>query len=136
MKVKFWLREINTFLEFTFSEEYDVEKVVEDIDSYYFEYLNPDEAGVEEEMLDEIETSTLDGWIIDHMYDCGDYEIEDVDTIHVDEKMGDVITLIESNINELEGYLKNEEYDDIEKHDCKVAIETYRLVLDKIKKLY
>lgn len=136
MKVKFWLREIDSFLEFTLSKEYDEEKVIEDINSFYFEYMNPDEAGVDEEALDEIETSSLQSWIIDHMYDCGDYEIEGVDEVSVDLKMGRIINLLEDNISELTRYTNNDEYDDVEVHDCNVAIEAYQLVLDAIKNLY
>lgn len=101
MKTKnviFWISETKQYLVFTFEKEYDEGKVMEDINGYYREYLNPDEAGVEEEMLDEIESSSITSWIVDHMYDCGDYDIEDVAEINVSDYDADTIDALREGV--------------------------------------
>ena len=126
-QVKFWIPETKQYLVFTFEKEYDEGKVMEDIGGYYREYLDPDEAGVEEEMLDELENSTIYSWIVDHMYDCGDYDIEDVTEVNVSDDTAKIIDYLMDVIAENNEYY--EASDDCDSHDAGVVVETAQYAL-------
>lgn len=46
----------------------------------------------------------------------------------------EVINYLEESIKEMDEYAISEEYDELEKHDCAVAAQAYRTILDYIKK--
>ena len=131
-QIKFWIPETKQYLVFALAKEYDEEKVMETINGYYREYLDPDEAGVDEEALDEIETSSITSWIINHMYDCGDYDIEDVTEINVRDDIAKIINHLMDKIAENREYY--EDSDDCDSHDAGVAIEEAQYTLNFIER--
>ncbi len=72
MTYKFYMSELNETLIIEFEENHDVSKLKEDIKSFYFDYMHPEEA--DEEAADEIETTTPGRWITDHLCDY-DYSV-------------------------------------------------------------
>ena len=103
-KITFWIPETKQYLVFNLNKEYDEEKVRETIDGYYREYLDPEEAGIEEEMLDELETSSICSWIVDHMYDCGDFEIASIREVNVSDEVAKIIDYLTEMIAENKSY--------------------------------
>ena len=131
-KITFWIPEAKQYLVFNLEKEYDEEKVREAIAGYYREYLDPDEAGVCEEMLDELENSTICGWIVDHMYDCGDFEIASVREFNVSDDIAKIIDYLTDMIAENCEYY--EESDDCDSHDAGVVMKSAQNVLDFIER--
>lgn len=50
-------------------------------------------------------------------------------------KLDRIIEFLNDQISELTEYTDSEDFDELEKHDCNVAIETYELVLNYVKDL-
>lgn len=67
MIYKFYMPELNETLIVEFEENHDISKLKEDIESFYFDYMHPEEADAE--AAEEIETTTPGRWIIDHLCD-------------------------------------------------------------------
>ncbi len=51
------------------------------------------------------------------------------------DKVKQIKEFCENNIVELKGYIESDDYDDLEKHDCWVVLDSYQLVLEFIRKL-
>lgn len=131
-QVKFWMSETKSFIVLNLNKECDEGEVKEAINEYYQEYINPDEAGVDEEMLDEIESVTPFRWIFDHMCNREEFDIVSANRVYVSTDVAKIIDYLTEKVAENETYYK--EYDDCDGHDAGVVMETAQDVLDFIEK--
>lgn len=131
-QVKFWMSESKSFIVLNLNKECDEGEVKESINEYYQEYINPDEAGVDAEMLDEIESVTPFRWIFDHMCDREEFDVDSASRVFVSDDVAKIIDYLTEKIAENREYY--EESDDCDGHDAGVVMEAAQDVLDFIEK--
>ena len=51
------------------------------------------------------------------------------------DKLEQIKDFLKDRISELEGYLNEDDWDDIERHDIKVCIKEYKYTYDEVEKI-
>ena len=82
MEFRFKMEELNSTLVITFEEEYDINEITEIIENAYHEYMNAEDADIDEEMFAELDSGSVGKWISSRLdyeeYYVGDYYEEDL----------------------------------------------------------
>ena len=76
MEFRFEMKDFNSTLVITFEEEYDINEITEIIEDAYHEYMNAEDADIDEEMFAELDSGSVGKWISSRL-DCEEYYVCD-----------------------------------------------------------
>ena len=76
MEFRFEMKDFNSTLVITFEEEYDINEITEIIEDVYHEYMNAEDADIDEEMFAELDSGSVGKWI-SYRLDCEEYYVGD-----------------------------------------------------------
>lgn len=76
MEFRFEMKDFNSTLVITFEEEYDINEITEIIEDAYHEYMNAEDADIDEEMFAELDSGSVGKWI-SYRLDCEEYYVGD-----------------------------------------------------------
>ena len=76
MEFRFEMKDFNSTLVIKFEEEYDINEITEIIKDAYHEYMNAEDADIDEEMFSELDSGSVGKWI-SYRLDCEEYYVCD-----------------------------------------------------------
>jgi len=126
--VKFWMKANNSILLFHFEDDsYKKEEFLEEVMSLYNEWENFENADIDPELIGEIDNSTPENWILEHL---SAHTYSSVEILRYSDETAYIIDAIVDSTKELNGYTNDEEYDDLERHDCRIIAEHNNEILE------
>lgn len=81
----------------TFNDYYPIQKIKQDVDDIIYEYINAEELDIDEEVLEEINTTSITSYILDKLSDTYDYNVSNIsviNTIHQNKIVGKGVELV------------------------------------------
>ena len=76
MEFRFKMEDLDSTLVITFEEEYNINEITEIIEDAYHEYMNAEDADIDEEMFSELDSGSVGKWI-SYRLDCEEYYVCD-----------------------------------------------------------
>lgn len=126
--ITFWMKANNSFLLFYFeNDSNDKNEFLKEVSSLYNEWMDPDSADIDPELMGEIDNSSPEDWILEHLCDCSFTKVE---MITYSNETAVIIDHIMDTIEELDGYSVDSEYDHLEQHDCSVISDSLKSIIN------